>query len=60
MNQYLMLDEPTNHLAPQLVDELEELLSEFSGCLLLVSHDRALQQWFSGLAGARQLELAAQ
>ncbi|NUO95100.1 MAG: ATP-binding cassette domain-containing protein [Gemmatimonadaceae bacterium] len=37
----LVLDEPTNDLDIETLDLLEELLLEFSGTLLLVSHDRA-------------------
>ena len=36
----LVLDEPTNDLDIETLDLLEELLLEFSGTLLLVSHDR--------------------
>ena len=36
----LVLDEPTNDLDAETLDLLEELLLEFSGTLLLVSHDR--------------------
>ncbi len=35
-----MLDEPTNDLDIETLELLEELLLEFSGTLLLVSHDR--------------------
>jgi ATP-binding cassette subfamily F protein uup len=36
----LVLDEPTNDLDMETLDLLEDLLLEFSGTLLLVSHDR--------------------
>ena len=37
----LVLDEPTNDLDIDTLDLLEELVAEFQGTLLLVSHDRA-------------------
>ncbi len=37
----LVLDEPTNDLDAETLDLLEELLAEFTGTLLLVSHDRS-------------------
>jgi len=38
---FLVLDEPTNDLDVETLELLEELLTEFDGTLLLVSHDRA-------------------
>jgi ATP-binding cassette subfamily F protein uup len=37
----LVLDEPTNDLDVETLELLEELLNEFNGTILLVSHDRA-------------------
>ncbi len=36
----LILDEPTNDLDVQTLSVLEEYLEEFSGCVIVVSHDR--------------------
>src|SRR5262245_32242512 len=36
----LLLDEPTNHLDAESVSWLERYLREYTGCIMLVSHDR--------------------
>jgi ATP-binding cassette subfamily F protein uup len=38
---FLILDEPTNDLDIYTLMMLEEFLSQFSGCLLMVTHDRS-------------------
>ncbi|MFI6488846.1 ribosomal protection-like ABC-F family protein [Streptomyces sp. NPDC050564] len=38
----LLLDEPTNNLDLEARHKLYDVLTDFNGCLLLVSHDRAL------------------
>ncbi len=39
-SNFLILDEPTNDLDLETLDLLQELLSEYTGTVLLVSHDR--------------------
>ncbi|MFW0772823.1 ABC-F family ATP-binding cassette domain-containing protein [Paenarthrobacter nitroguajacolicus] len=48
----MIVDEPTNHLAPVLVEQLEAALAAFEGTLVIVSHDRALGEWFDHCARA--------
>jgi ATP-binding cassette subfamily F protein 3 len=39
-SNFLMLDEPTNHLDIPSQENLESVLNDFTGTILLVSHDR--------------------
>ena len=39
---FLLLDEPTNDLDLDTIRQLEDYLARFAGCILLVSHDRAM------------------
>ncbi|ALS37062.1 ATPase subunit of ABC transporter with duplicated ATPase domains [Enterococcus rotai] len=41
---FLVLDEPTNHLDIETREEIEEILEEFKGTMLVVSHDRFFLQ----------------
>ena len=57
---FLLLDEPTNDLDLDTIRLLEDYLTDFAGCILLVSHDRALLDRltdallvFDGAGGAR-------
>ncbi|WP_328580432.1 ABC-F family ATP-binding cassette domain-containing protein [Streptomyces sp. NBC_00370] len=55
----LLLDEPTNNLDVQARHRLYDVLSDFNGCLLLVSHDRALLDRMGRIAelGSDELRL---
>ncbi|MGY1577403.1 ribosomal protection-like ABC-F family protein [Streptomyces sp. MN13] len=55
----LLLDEPTNNLDLEARHKLYDVLSDFGGCLLLVSHDRALLDLMEGVAelGSDELRL---
>ncbi len=55
----LLLDEPTNNLDAQARHKLYDVLSDFNGCLLLVSHDRALLDRVERIAelGGNELRL---
>ncbi|MFJ8622123.1 ABC-F family ATP-binding cassette domain-containing protein [Kitasatospora sp. NPDC093550] len=46
----LLLDEPTNNLDTEARRKLYDVLGDFTGCLLLVSHDRALLDRMQGIA----------
>jgi ATP-binding cassette subfamily F protein 3 len=37
---FLMLDEPTNHLDLEACEELERMLEDYEGTLLIISHDQ--------------------
>ncbi len=39
--EIVLLDEPTNHLDIESIQWLEDYLSNYDGCVILVSHDRA-------------------
>ena len=42
----LLLDEPTNHLSLALAEELEQALVDFTGTVIITSHDRWVRrQW---------------
>jgi ATPase subunit of ABC transporter with duplicated ATPase domains len=43
----LVLDEPTNHLDLEAVEQLEHALSDYSGSVVLVTHDRRFREAIS-------------
>ncbi|MGW7571930.1 ribosomal protection-like ABC-F family protein [Streptomyces tendae] len=55
----LLLDEPTNNLDLEARHKLYDVLADFGGCLLLVSHDRALLDRMDRIAelGSGELRL---
>ncbi|MFF4764162.1 ribosomal protection-like ABC-F family protein [Streptomyces sp. NPDC001292] len=53
----LLLDEPTNNLDLDARHKLYDVLEDFNGCLLLVSHDRALLDRMERIAELDRREL---
>ena len=41
-NDVLLLDEPTRNLSPLSGPRIREILSDYNGCIIMVSHDRKL------------------
>ncbi len=52
-SEILLLDEPTNNLDVDARGRLHDALEDFTGCLLLVSHDRALLDRMDHIAELR-------
>ena len=52
-SNFLLLDEPTNHLDSASREELEKTLADYSGTLLIISHDR----YFINKTATRILDL---
>nr|WP_268240699.1 ATP-binding cassette domain-containing protein [Micromonospora sonchi] len=54
----LLLDEPTNHLAPELLEQMEDALRDYTGAVLTVTHDRRWRERAGASATARQVYVA--
>ena len=44
---FLILDEPTNHLDLMSIERLQEILDEYEGAIIMVTHDRRLLNYVS-------------
>jgi len=44
---FLILDEPTNHLDILSIERLQEILDEYEGAIIMVTHDRRLLNYVS-------------
>ncbi|MEU4422128.1 ABC-F family ATP-binding cassette domain-containing protein [Actinoplanes sp. NPDC024001] len=54
----LLLDEPTNHLAPELLEQLEDALGDYTGAVLTVTHDRRWRERAAGSGTVRRIRVA--
>ena len=54
----LLLDEPTNHLAPELLEQMEDALRDYTGAVLTVAHDRRWRERAEASATTRQIHVA--
>ncbi|MDO3687736.1 ribosomal protection-like ABC-F family protein [Micromonospora sp. C28ISP2-4] len=54
----LLLDEPTNHLAPELLEQLENALPDYTGAVLTVTHDRRWRERAGASARVRRIHVA--